>query len=851
MQPGYNFIKIEEKWQRHWDHNSLFKCEEDKSKPKYYVLEMLPYPSGNIHMGHVRNYSIGDALARYKIKCGYNVLHPMGWDAFGLPAENAAIEKKVHPKKWTYENINNMRSELKMLGLSYDWSKEVTTCDPEYYKQQQKIFLEFLKNDLAYRKESIVNWDPVDQTVLSNEQVEDGKGWRSGAPVVRKKLTQWFIKITKFSEELLSELSHLDQWPDSVRSMQEKWIGKSHGAKVRFKFKDSSDHVEIFTTMPETLFGASFCALSFDHPLALKLAGQNQKINDFILQCNQSSVSEEAIETAEKLGIDTGLKVVNPVLPDQELPLFIANFVLMDYGTGAIFGCPAHDVRDHEFALKYHLPINTIVKKSDGSRGLPTKIEADDIMIHSAFLTNLTAKEAKTAIFDYLEKNNLGTSITQYRLRDWGVSRQRYWGCPIPIIHCDSCGIVPVPEKDLPVVLPEDVEIEGIGNPLDKHKTWKHVNCPKCNKPALRETDTLDTFFDSSWYFLRYCSPKTDEIIDKELVNYWLPVDKYIGGIEHAVLHLLYARFFTKALKECGYIKFSEPFTSLLTQGMVTHMSYKDGSGKWFPATDICHKNGKTFSSITNEEILPYRNEKMSKSKKNVVPPMPIIQQYGADTARLFVLSDSPPEKNLEWTDTGIEGCYKFLNKLYIFTSEFSTNTTNSLKPNLSALSSKQGELLKKTNATIKSVTDTIESMHFNKSIAHIRELTNAVYSYKIENDVDRNLVGTALSLISQLLNPIAPHITEELWSLLGNKNSLVNISWPEYDRNLSINELKKITVQVNGKLRLVHEFANDASEEQIKEFCLNHDLIKKALVAKTIEKIISVPGRLINIVAR
>ena len=846
MQSKYNFVSIEQKWQNHWINHQTFLSQKDLHKEKYYVLEMLPYPSGQIHMGHVRNYSIGDLIARYKIKKGYNVLHPMGWDAFGLPAENAAIEKKTHPKKWTYENIANMRSKLKKLGFSYDWSKEIATCDPTYYKQQQKIFLDFLKHDLVYRKESLVNWDPVDQTVLSNEQVEDGKGWRSGAPIVRKKLTQWFIRITDFTEDLLESLSTLTDWPEHVKSMQEKWIGKSYGAKVKFQIKDSSDHVEIFTTSPETLFGASFCALSFDHPIALKLANRNQSIKDFIEQCNHSSVSEEAIETAEKLGIDTGLVVLNPLSPTQELPLFIANFVLMDYGTGAIFGCPAHDVRDHEFAIKYNLPIHQVIKRSEN---LPLKAEPNDIIINSDFLNDLTAKEAKTKIIDHLEKHNLGKGITQYRLRDWGVSRQRYWGCPIPIIYCDSCGAVPVPEEDLPVALPEDVEIEGNGNPLDRHPTWKHTKCPKCQKPAVRETDTLDTFVDSSWYFLRYCCPETENIIDKEAVNYWLPVDKYIGGIEHAVLHLLYARFFTKALKKCGYLKFDEPFSALLTQGMVTHMSYRDENKKWVPATDIHSTNGKYFHNHTKEEVFPYRIEKMSKSKKNVVPPIPIIEKYGADTARLFVLSDSPPEKNLEWTDSGIEGCYKFLNRLYIFIQEYIAQNSTKRSCAIENLSGSQQALLKKIHITIKNTTEAIEATHFNKAIAYIRELTNAIYSYKIENDIDYSLVKTALEHVLQLLNPITPHITEELWHIMGHKETLAKLDWPSYNTQFLKEDLKKFAVQINGKLKLVQEFHAEAKEAEIKEAILQHAVIKRAIAEKIIQKVIYIPGKLINIV--
>jgi len=843
----YDFIAIEKKWQKAWDDKQVFHCAPSSDKRKHYVLEMLPYPSGQIHMGHVRNYSIGDLIARYKIKLGYNVLHPMGWDAFGLPAENAAIEKNVHPKEWTYSNIANMKSEMQRLGLSYDWTKEIATCDPNYYKQQQKIFLEFLKHDLIYRKESVVNWDPVDQTVLSNEQVEDGKGWRSGAHVVRKKLTQWFLKITDFAEDLLEELKSMDGWPEHVRAMQEKWIGKSFGAKVKFKVQDSNDVIEIFTTTPETLFGASFCALSFEHPIALKLAERNQEIKDFIEQCNTSSVAEESIETAEKLGIDTGLRVVNPLNKNQLVPVYIANFVLMNYGTGAIFGCPAHDVRDYEFAQKYNLPITQVVF-SNQDANLPLKVEPNYIVKNSEFLSGLTAIEAKKAVIAHLEKNKDGEKFTQYRLRDWGVSRQRYWGCPIPIIHCDHCGVVPVLQKDLPVVLPDDVEISGKGNPLDHHPTWKHVACPKCGKPAIRETDTLDTFVDSSWYFLRYCSPQDENIFNKAAVDYWQPVDNYIGGIEHAVLHLLYSRFFTKALKKLGYVKFGEPFKSLLTQGMVTHMSYKDIEGKWIPVSDIYQEGQKCFSKETGKEVYPYRIEKMSKSKKNVVPPVPIMNEFGADTARMFVLSDSPPEKNLEWNDSGIEGCSKFLNRLYNFISDF-IDAKHAADVGISANTQKQKDFLKKIHSTIKNTTENLELTHFNKAIACIREFTNVMYAYEIQDQQDAKLMIEAIEVVLQLLNPIVPHITEELWNMLGHSEMLVYASWPEYNSKFIEDTVRRITVQINGKFKLVHEFPLHVSESEIKDIIMNLEIIKRSVADRFVKNIIFVQGKLINIV--
>ncbi len=849
MQDNYNFLEIEKRWQKRWDDLSVFSAEIDNTKSKYYALEMLPYPSGKIHMGHVRNYSIGDVIARYKTQKGFNVLHPMGWDAFGLPAENAAIEEKTHPKKWTYENIENMKEELQRLGFSYDWNKEITTCDPSYYKHQQKIFLDFFKNGLAYRKESLVNWDPADQTVLSNEQVENGRGWRSGALVEQKKLTQWFIKITDFADDLVNSLETLENWPDHVKLMQEKWIGKSRGSKIKFPIVKSEKYVEVYTTVPETIFGASFCAIAFDHPISQDLVKKSPALKVFIEESSLSGTSEEDVEKAEKLGFDTGIKLTNPVNPNHTIPLFIANFVLMDYGTGAIFGCPAHDARDFEFATKYKLPIKRVVERPHKDTDLPLKVEPSDILIESAFLNDLTSKEAREKIIDYFEKKNIGQATTQYRLRDWGVSRQRYWGCPIPMIHCPSCGVVPVREKDLPVQLPEDVTVGGNGNPLDHHPTWKNVNCPKCGKGSKRETDTLDTFFDSSWYFLRYCNNETSDTIDRDAVKYWLPVDQYIGGIEHAVLHLLYARFFVKALSKCGYPHIDEPFLDLLPQGMVTHMSYKDKKDKWVDPCDIVNQGGKIVQKQTQEEVFPYRVEKMSKSKKNVVPPLPILEKYGADTARLFTLSDSPPEKNIEWTDSGVEGCYKFLNKLYIFTKEFIRNIDINLSTNSKELSDSQKSLQQKLHSTTKTVSENIENKHLNKAIASIRELTNGIYRYKLNSNSDKALVKEALKVSIQLLNPFVPHITEELWSILGETRIIVNSHWPSYDEAMIQQNSKKIVIQVNGKLKLVSSFSQEATEEEIKSYALNESKVKASIANKEIRKVIYVQNKLVNIV--
>ena len=640
----YNFRETEQKWQQKWSEAKTFQVFENTDLPKYYVLEMFPYPSGRIHMGHVRNYTLGDLLARYKKACGFNVMHPMGWDAFGLPAENAAFERNIHPAKWTDQNISTMREQLKAMGLSYDWDRELSTCDPEYYKHEQKMFLDFVKNNLAYRKESWVNWDPVENTVLANEQVIDGKGWRSGAPVEKRLLSQWFLKITEYSDDLLKSIETLERWPDKVQLMQHNWIGRSEGATIFFQIIGSDDRLEIFTTRPDTIFGASFCAIAANHPIASDLAKTAPKLRDFISECNKLSTSEADIETAEKLGYDTGLKVAHPFLDNCELPIYVANFVLMDYGTGAIFGCPAHDQRDLDFALTYNLPVLPVVlPKNEGADGF--KIDkiaytGPGSIINSGFLDGLEIEEAKKTVIEALESKGTGDKKTTYRLRDWGVSRQRYWGCPIPIIHCENCGIVPVPDEDLPVLLPDNVDFEKVGNPLENHPSWKFTKCPSCERDALRETDTFDTFFESSWYFNRFCDAKGEVAFDQKSAQYWLPVDQYIGGVEHAVLHLLYSRFFTRALRKCGYLNIDEPFDGLMTQGMVCHETYKDSTGWLFPNQVTKNEAGEFVNSETNENVVLGRVEKMSKSKRNVVDPEAIIESYGADTARLFMLSD-------------------------------------------------------------------------------------------------------------------------------------------------------------------------------------------------------------------
>lgn len=854
----YDFQSIESKWQKHWETSNCFAAEISGSKQKYYVLEMWPYPSGKIHMGHVRNYTIGDVISRYKMSKNFAVLHPMGWDAFGLPAENAAIEKQTSPKIWTDANIASMKAEIKSIGLSYDWDRELNTSAPDYYKHQQAIFLSFLENNIAYRKKSLVNWDPVDQTVLANEQIVDGKGWRSGAVVERRQLTQWFLRITDFADDLLDGLEELKGWPDHVKQMQEKWIGKSSGCNIKFQIEEPSKvregicdgGIDVYTTMPETIFGASFIGISFEHPIAIALSKDNKDVSDFLKKCNSNSTAEGDLQKAEKQGMKTNISVYHPVDPDKILPVYICNFVLMEYGTGAIFGCPAHDVRDFEFASKYGLPINSVTDVEVES--LPIKVDPKDKITNSSFLNGLESHIAKKKIINHLEAKQIGKGTTNYRLKDWGVSRQRYWGCPIPVIHCDACGVVPVPKDELPVTLPNDIEFSKFssGNPLDHHTTWKHVKCPKCQKSAIRETDTFDTFFDSSWYFARYCDVTTDSILNKNACKEWLSVDQYIGGIEHAVMHLLYARFFTRALTKCGHLDLTEPFQKLLTQGMVTHMSYKDSYGKWVDVQDIQEKDGKFFSKITEEEIQPCRIEKMSKSKKNTVPPSEIIEKYGADTARLFMLSDSPPEKDLEWTDAAVEGSYRFLSKLYNFVEGYLQNFQHMLDKDRSCIFNGDAlELRRKLHKAIKDTSDYIENLQFNKAVASLRELSNHVFSFSIKKSEDASVVHESIRAILQMLNPMVPHITEELWESLGYKKLLVHTCWPKPEEEMLKEDTITIAVQVNGKLKDTIRVEIDSSKELVEKIVLNLEKIKNVLGDQMIKKIIYIPNKILNIV--
>lgn len=830
-------MNIEQKWQQIWQKEKAFEVPNESSKPKYYVLEMLPYPSGKIHVGHVRNYSIGDVVAKFMTMQGFNVLHPMGWDSFGLPAENAAIKNNSHPKEWTYSNIENMKKQLKSMGFSYDWSREINSCDPDYYKHEQKFFLELYERNLAYQKESLVNWDPVDNTVLANEQVVDGRGWRSGAIVEKRYLKQWFLKITNYAEELLNEIPNLTEWPEAVRSMQEKWIGKSVGANFRFKIKDNEDAIEVFSTKPETIFGASFVGIAFNHPIIEKLVSKTPEIENFIAKCSNITGSAE-LDKAEKEGIFTGLYVIHPFDSNITLPVVITNFVLMDYGTGAVFGCPAHDQRDHELAVKMNLPIKQVIEAdTDVQKAAYTE---DGILVNSGFLDGLTNNEAKQRVIEEFEKLGIGKRTINYRLKDWGISRQRFWGCPIPIIHCDSCGLVPVPDSDLPITLPDDVKFDGHGNPLDNHPTWKHVNCPKCSKPAIRETDTFDTFFESSWYFTRYCNSQALEMTDKKACDYWLPVDKYIGGIEHAVMHLLYARFFTKVMNEQDYVSVREPFKGLFTQGMVQHATYKDEHNNWLYPEEVIKKGNEFFHKENGGLVTQGRIEKMSKSKKNLIDLEAMQQQYGADAIRFFVLSDSPPEKDLEWSASGIEGSARFINKL-----EQMQETIIKLSDN----NNNNKELSRLIHFTIKHVADDIKHFALNRAIARMRELFNAISSEINKEEIDVQNAKHGFNVLIQLLNPFIPHITEEIWQKLGHKIFLYNAAFPTFDESMLELDTYVIAVQVNGKLRDTYEFNTSANEDEIKQIVINLPKVQKFLEGKEPKKIILVPKKIINII--
>jgi leucyl-tRNA synthetase len=864
----YDAPKREKNWQAEWEKRGIFHATEDDPRPKYYVLEMFPYPSGRIHMGHVRNYTMGDVVARYMRAKGHNVLHPMGWDAFGLPAENAAIERGIHPGAWTYENIATMRGQLKSMGLSLDWSRELATCDVDYYHQQQRLFLHMLKAGLVDRKTRKVNWDPVDRTVLANEQVIDGRGWRSGALMEQREQPEWVFKITDYAEDLLQALQRLDRWPEKVKLMQANWIGRSEGLLIRFETvkataPEGHELIEVFTTRPDTLFGASFIAIAPDHPLAKALAQDDPAAAAFIAECQKGGTTAAELETQEKKGLDTGVRVRHPVIEDAELPVYIANFILMEYGTGAIFGCPAHDQRDLEFARNEDLPVIPVVlPPGEETRRFTIGGEAytgDGTMINSDFLNGLSVEEAKEKIAEHLTKRKvkgkpMAERQTQYRLRDWGISRQRYWGCPIPMIHCPTCGIVPVPESDLPVKLPEDVTFDKPGNPLDRHPTWKHVTCPTCGGPATRETDTMDTFVDSSWYFARFTSPHAPEPVDTNAVGYWMPVDQYIGGVEHAILHLLYARFFTRAMHKTGYTNLDEPFRGLFTQGMVTHETYKDSHGKWVQPEEVTKRDGKAVHAKTGELITIGPVESMSKSKKNVVDPDTIIASYGADTARWFMLSDTPPERDIEWTSAGVEGAHRFVQRVYRLVREIAKLAPEPLDGRDQLADS--APIRRDAHKAIDQVTKAIEQLRFNSAVAYIYTLVNQMEAALREGTggaatlASKAALREAAEILVRIVAPMMPHLAEESWVILGRKSLVAEEPWPRPDPALLVEDTVTIAVQVNGKRRDELTIARDAAKEDIEAAALKLDNVVRAIGGRKIKKVVVVPQRVVNVVA-
>ena len=869
----YNSRETEQKWQRIWEERATFLTSNIDPREKYYVLEMFPYPSGRIHMGHVRNYAMGDVVARFKRAKGFNVLHPMGWDAFGMPAENAAMQNKSHPAKWTYSNIATMRDQLKSMGLSIDWSREIATCDPSYYKHQQAMFLDMVKAGLVDRKNSKVNWDPVDQTVLANEQVIDGRGWRSGALIEQRELTQWFFKITKYADDLLSALDTLDRWPEKVRTMQKNWIGRSEGLLIRFELEESSStqtkDIEVYTTRPDTLFGAKFLAIAADHPIAKSLGETNADLAAFLDECRRMGTSVAALETAEKKGFDTGLRVIHPFDASWTLPVYVANFVLMDYGTGAVFGCPAHDQRDLDFANAYGLGNTPVIcpPDSDASTFSITKsaYDGDGVLINSRFLDGLTIDSAKNEVATRLETKLLGNKPqaqrhVQFRLRDWGISRQRYWGCPIPIIHCDDCGVVPVPKKDLPVRLPDDVEFDSPGNPLDRHATWKHVNCPLCGKVARRETDTMDTFVDSSWYFARFTDPtNTENATTAAAVNSWLPVDQYIGGIEHAILHLLYSRFFMRAMNETGYAEIKEPFLGLFTQGMVVHETYRTNEGQWLSPNDIridVGAGGRVARTLDTNEIVSIGSiEKMSKSKRNTVDPDDIIGSYGADTARLFMLSDSPPERDVIWSEEGVQGSGRYVQQLWRLLQDLNAiacpaGTVPPMTFGQAALA-----VRKIAHSHLLKTEDYIEKLRFNTAIAEIRKLSNglidalgSIEDAAIDDDL-RFAFRESAEILVKLFAPMMPHLAEEAWTLLGHSHLVAESPWPQVDMSLAIADTVTMAVQINGKKRAELSVPRDATSKQLEEEALKLETVIRALEGRTPKKVIVVPQRIVNVV--
>ena len=870
----YNPRAAEARWQEAWDRAKIFETKNDDPRPKYYVLEMFPYPSGRIHMGHVRNYAMGDVVARYMRARGNNVLHPMGWDAFGLPAENAAKERGIHPGEWTYSNIATMRTQLKSMGLSLDWSREFATCDVDYYEQQQRLFLDFLEKGFAYRRQSKVNWDPVDETVLANEQVIDGRGWRSGALVEQRDLTQWFFRITAFSQDLLDALDTLDEWPEKVRVMQRNWIGRSEGLLVRFALEDAGAPageraLEVYTTRPDTLFGASFMAIAADHPLARYAAESNPALAEFCAECRRAGTSVAALETAEKKGFDTGLRVRHPFDETWTLPVYVANFVLMDYGTGAIFGCPSGDQRDLDFANRYGLPVTPVVMPRDADpatfRISEEAFTGDGVMINSRFLDGLSPAEAFDEVARRLESVELdgrpqAERKVNFRLRDWGISRQRYWGCPIPVLHCEKCGIVPVPKEDLPVRLPDDVTFDRPGNPLDRHPTWRHADCPACGGPARRETDTMDTFVDSSWYFARFTAPWQAQPTDPAAATAWLPVNQYIGGIEHAILHLLYSRFFTRAMRACGHVALDEPFKGLFTQGMVVHETYRRGgaaNGEWVTPAEVRFedRDGVRVALLagTGEELAIGPIEKMSKSRRNVVDPDDIIASYGADTARFFMLSDSPPDRDVIWTEAGVEGAHRFIQRVWRLIGEAAPR----LQP-VEAAAGTEGEALaisQLAHRTLKAVASDFERLGFNKAVARVYELVNGLagpLGRVSAGDADPSVAAAckqAVEILTQIIAPMTPHLAEECWEALGHGDLVAGRPWPAFDPALVVDDEITLPVQINGKKRGDLTIARDADQAAVESAVLDLEIVRSALAGKPPRKVIVVPRRIVNVV--
>jgi leucyl-tRNA synthetase len=858
----YNAKEAEPKWQQVWTERALYQTSNTDPRHKYYVLEMFPYPSGRIHMGHVRNYAMGDVVARYKRARGFNVLHPMGWDAFGMPAENAAMQNNTHPAAWTYANIAAMRGQLQAMGLSLDWSREIATCDPSYYKHQQRIFLDFLDAGLVTRRTAKVNWDPVDHTVLANEQVIDGKGWRSGATVEQRELTQWFFKITDFAEELSDGLDGLTRWPDKVRLMQKNWIGRSEGLTIRWALDpvtapDGIRAIDAYTTRPDTLFGAKFIGIAADHPIARKLAESNQALADFIAEVGRTGTAQEAIDKAEKLGFDTGLRVTHPFDESWTLPVYVANFVLMEYGTGAIFGCPAHDQRDLDFVNRYGLGNIPVVcpPDIDPASFVVTDVayDGDGRMINSRFLDGMTTAEAREAVMSRLETMQrddgpVAERKVNYRLRDWGISRQRYWGCPIPIVHCADCGIVPVPKADLPVVLPEDVTFDVPGNPLDRHPTWRNIACPSCGGPARRETDTMDTFVDSSWYFARFTDPSlTDEPTDSAIADHWMPVDQYIGGVEHAILHLLYSRFFTRGMHKVGLVGLDEPFAGLFTQGMVVHETYRDEDGNWIQPSELRVEGTgggrQAFHVKTGAPVEIGSIEKMSKSKRNVVDPDDIIASYGADTARWFMLSDSPPERDVIWTEDGVQGASRFVQRIWRIINDAAEigDARDSYDPD--------APIRRQAHKTLAFVGDAIEGLRFNAAIARLYELANALHADLAAGGGGSAAHETAILLV-QMIAPMMPHLAEECWQVLGQEGLCAEAAWPTVDESLLVDDVLTLPVQVNGKKRADITVAQDADPASIEAMVRSLEAVTRAVEGRPIRKVIIVPKRIVNVVA-